>query len=225
MFRRMLVAAAVLAVGVAAAVDRTATVAAQGGESLKPAPDRRADEGKGPFKTLVIRGVTLIDGTGAPPQGPVDIVISGNRIASVRGAGTPGVPLRANRQPQNADHEIDGTGLYVMPGFVDVHVHAGGAPKNAEAEYAYKLWLAHGVTTVRGVSLAGHELTVKEKARSEKNEIVAPRIYNYQRPGSGWEKGSIDTAEAARAWVQWAAANAVDGLKLGSHRPEIMAAL
>ena len=226
MLKRLLVAATALAVGAFIAADRSAVVVvAQGGESLKAAPNRRADEGKGPFKTLVIRGVMLIDGTGAPPQGPVDIVISGNRISAVRGAGTPGVPLRANRAPQNPDHEIDGTGMYVMPGFVDVHVHAGGAPKNAEAEYAYKLWLAHGVTTVRGVSLAGHALTVSEKARSEKNEIVAPRIYNYQRPGSGWGKGGVDTPEAAREWVQWAAANGVDGLKLGAHRPEIMAAL
>ena len=44
--------------------------------------------------------------------------------------------------------------MYLMPGFVDMHVHGGGAPKNADAEYAYKLWLAHGVTTVRGVPLA-----------------------------------------------------------------------
>ena len=57
--------------------------------------------------------------------------------------------MRENRPPQNADHEIDARGMYVMPGFVDLHVHAGGAPKNADAEYAYKLWLAHGVTTVR----------------------------------------------------------------------------
>ena len=70
----------------------------------------------------------------------------------MRSAGTPGLPLRPERGPQ-ADHEIDATGMYLMPGFVDMHVHAGGAPKNAEAEYAYKLWLAHGVTTVRGVSL------------------------------------------------------------------------
>jgi imidazolonepropionase-like amidohydrolase len=225
MLKRLLVVAGAFAFGAFMAVDHSAVLVAQGGESLKAAPNRRADEGRGPFKTLVIRGAMLIDGTGAPPQGPVDIVISGNRIASVRGAGTPGLPLRQNRQPQPADHEIDGTGLYVLPGFVDLHVHAGGAPKNAEAEYAYKLWLAHGVTTVRGVSLAGHELTVKEKARSEKNEIVAPRIHNYQRPGSGWGKGPVDTPEAARAYVQWAAANGVDGLKLGSHRPEIMAAL
>jgi imidazolonepropionase-like amidohydrolase len=194
-------------------------------EGLTAAPARRADEGRGPFKTLVIRGVMLIDGTGAPPQGPMDIVVEGNRIASVRSAGTPGLPLRTNRQPQNPDHEIDGTGMYVMPGFVDLHVHAGGAPKNAEAEYAYKLWLAHGVTTVRGVSLTGNSLSVSEKQRSAKNEIVAPRIYNYQRPGSGWDRGGIDTPEAAREYVRWAAANGIDGLKLGAQRPDIMAAL
>jgi imidazolonepropionase-like amidohydrolase len=225
MLKRLLAAAAAVAVGVFMAVDRSTVLVAQGGESLKAAPNRRADEGRGPFKTLVIRGAMLIDGTGAPPQGPVDIVISGSRIASVRSAGTPGLPMRQNRQPQNADHEIDGTGMYVLPGFVDMHVHAGGAPKNAEAEYAYKLWLAHGVTTVRGVSLAGHDLAVKEKTRSEKNEIVAPRIYNYQRPGSGWGKGPVDTPQAALEWVNWAATNGVDGLKLGSHRPEIMEAL
>jgi imidazolonepropionase-like amidohydrolase len=224
MFKRILVAAAALTIGTLVAVDRTAVLVAQG-ESLKAAPNRRADEGKGPFKTLVIRGVTLIDGAGAPPQGPVDIVVSGNRITAIRGAGTPGLPMRANRGPQNPDHEIDGTGMYVMPGFVDLHVHAGGAPKNAEAEYAYKLWLAHGVTTVRGVSMAGNALTVSEKARSDKNEIVAPRIFNYQRPGAGWDKGSVDTPEAARDYVRWAAANGVDGLKLGSYRPEIMSAL
>jgi imidazolonepropionase-like amidohydrolase len=194
-------------------------------ESLTAAPGRGSGEGAGPFKTLVIRGAVLIDGTGAPPQAPVDIVVQGNRITSVRSAGTPGLPLRAKRPPDNPDHEIDGTGLYVMPGFVDVHVHAGGAPKNADAEYAYKLWMGHGVTTVRGVSLAGNPLSVKEKERSARNEIVAPRIFNYQRPGSGWDQGSTDTPEQARAWVRWAAQNSIDGMKLGAGRPEIMAAL
>jgi imidazolonepropionase-like amidohydrolase len=200
-------------------------IQAPGNAGLTPASARRADEGKGPFKTLVIRGVMLIDGTGAPPQGPMDIVVSGNRIASVRGAGTPGLPLRSGRQPQNADLEIDGTGMYLMPGFVDMHVHAGGAPKNAEAEYAYKLWLAHGVTTVRGVPLGGNSVTVQDKGRSERNEIVAPRIYNYQRPGSGWDRGGVTTPELAREYVRWAAANGIDGLKLGAERPDIMAAL
>ena len=36
---------------------------------VKPAPDRRADEGLGPYNQLIIRGVTLINGNGAPPIG------------------------------------------------------------------------------------------------------------------------------------------------------------
>lgn len=199
---------------------------AQGEQAqLIPAPPRRPDEGRGPFKIFVIRGVTLIDGTGAPPVGPVDIVIEQNRIAEIRSAGTPGLPLRQDRPPRNADFEIDGTGMYLLPGFIDLHVHAGGPPKNPEAEYPYKLWLAHGVTTVRGVPLTSNDLAVKEKERSGRNEIVAPRIYNYQRPGSGWGRGPVRTPEEARAWVRWAAQNGVDGLKLGAHPPEIMAAL
>ncbi len=195
------------------------------GESLTPAPARAPGEGFGPFKTMVIRGAILIDGTGSPPVGPVDIVVSGNRISAVRGAGTPGLPLRPNRPPEKPDYEIDATGMYVMPGFVDLHVHAGGAPKNPDAEYPYKLWLASGVTTVRGVSLTSNEMSVKEKERSARNEIVAPRIFNYQNPGNGWDQGPVDTPEAARAYVRWAANNGIDGLKLGAGRPEIMAAL
>jgi hypothetical protein len=201
-----------------------APAAAAQDESLRPAPNRRPNEGKGPFNTLVIRGATLIDGTGGPPRGPVDIVVQGNRITAVRGAGTPGLPLRANRGPQ-ADFEVDATGMYVMPGFVDLHVHGGGAPKNADAEYAYKLWLAHGVTTVRGVPLAGNAFTVSEKARSAKNEIVAPRIFNYQRAGVGWDRGAVEDPGKAAEWVIWAKQNGIDGLKLGSWEPGIMRSL
>jgi hypothetical protein len=190
-------------------------------ETLNPAPNRANGEGFGPYKTMVVRGAMLIDGTGGPPRGPVDIVVNGNRITQIRNAGTPGVPLRPNRGPQ-ADYEIDATGMYVMPGFVDLHVHAGGAPKNPDAEYPYKLWLAHGVTTVRGVPLTDNALAVKEKDRSARNEIVAPRIWNYQRPGSGWGKGIPKTADEAHAWVQWAHANGIDGIKLGAEWPELM---
>src|SRR5262245_8862873 len=202
-----------------------------------PAPNRRADEGRGPFPQLTIRGVMVIDGTGAPPYGPMDVTIANNRIQSVRGGGTPGVPARAGGAGRGGagrggtgagatqDNVIDATGMYLMPGFVDMHVHGGGAPKNAELEYAYKLWLAHGVTTVRGVPMATHPVTVSERTRSEKNEIVAPRIINYQRPGQGWPNGIVDTPEKAREWVRWGAANGLDGLKLGAEEPSIMAAL
>jgi dihydroorotase-like cyclic amidohydrolase len=190
-------------------------------ETLSPAPNRAPGEGFGPYKTMVVRGAMLIDGTGGPPRGPVDIVVSGNRITAIRNAGTPGLPMRLNRGPQ-ADHDIDAAGMYVLPGFVDLHVHAGGAPKNPDAEYPYKLWLAHGVTTVRGVPLTDNALAVKEKERSAKNEIVAPRIFNYQRPGAGWGKGVPRTLDEAHAWVAWAHENGIDGIKLGAEWPELM---
>lgn len=177
-------------------------------QGVKPAPDRRADEGLGPFETLVIRGGILIDGTGGPPRGPVNIVIKKNRISSI-----------GRRMPRNADHVIDATGMYILPGFVDMHTHCGGNPKAPEAEYVYKLWLAHGVTTVRGVPLGPNEWTVKEKMRSANNEIVAPRIWNYQRPRG------VNTVKEAHEWVAKARSRGIDGLKLGSYRPEIMAAL
>ena len=216
-FRRVVLALPILIL--------TAAAGAQQRDPLKGAPDRRADEGKGPFKTLVIRGVMLIDGTGAPPTRPdgrhrlgqPDLVDSRRRHA--------GLPLRQNRGPQ-ADHEIDATGMYLMPGFVDMHVHAGGAPKNADAEYAYKLWLAHGVTTVRGVPLGRNAFTVSEKERSAKNEIVAPRIFNYQRPGQRLGPGRRRHAgEGARVGAVGGEANGIDGLKLGAERPRSMAAL
>ena len=43
----------------------------------------------GPYERLVIRGATLIDGTGAPPVGPVDIVVEGDRIVEIRRVGNP----------------------------------------------------------------------------------------------------------------------------------------
>ena len=55
-------------------------MAADDGPKMVPAPDRGPDDGEGPYGRLIIRGATLIDGTGAPPIGPVDIVIENNRI-------------------------------------------------------------------------------------------------------------------------------------------------
>ncbi|MFG1705343.1 hypothetical protein ACFLIM_19315 [Nonomuraea sp. M3C6] len=185
-----------------------------------PTPPRGKNEGRGPFKKLVIRGVNVIVGAGGKVVGPVDIVIKGNRIAEI-------IPIDPNapkqRNPRDADHEIDATGMWVMPGLVDEHTHTGTG--NSPRTYAYKLWLAHGVTTVRGVTVAAHADAVRDKEASERNEIVAPRIVNYQTPGNGWDGGQIDSGEKAAAWVAWAATNGVDGIKFFGDRvygrPEI----
>jgi imidazolonepropionase-like amidohydrolase len=192
----------------------------------KAAPDRRAGEGEGPFDRLVIRGITLIDGTGAPPQGPVDVVVQNNRITEVKSVGFPKISIDAKGRPAKGTREIDGTGMYLMPGFIDLHTHTGG-PQAPEAEYVYKLWLGHGVTTVRGVPSGPMGWSLTERDRSAKNQIVAPRIYSYHVPfsGEGWDATKLQTPETAREWVRWAAGRGIDGLKMMAFDPEIMAAL
>jgi cytosine/adenosine deaminase-related metal-dependent hydrolase len=188
----------------------------------RPGPAR--SEGEGPFQSLVIRGVTVIDGTGAPPYGPVDIVVEGNRITRIVNVGTPGRPLRTEGRP-TATKVLDATGMYVLPGLVDNHLHTGDPRKTPDAEYVYKLWLAHGITTGRGVEFGPFQFSMSEKARSAKNEITAPRMFAYLRPGQGWDKGPVRTPEQAKEWVRWIKQAGADGMKLNAHPPRIMKAL
>ena len=122
--------------------------------------------------------------------------------------------------------------MFLMPGLVDMHAHTGGAGKAPQAEYTYKLWMGNGITTSRGVPHGGFEWQLREKAKSARNEIVAPHMFAYASPGSGegWGERPIDSPETARDWVRWAAneeieGQRIDGLKLGSLDPEIMEAI
>ncbi|WP_114954560.1 amidohydrolase family protein [Sphingosinicella terrae] len=220
--RGCLAAAAALA-AMAAPIALTAQPSAK---AMARVADRQPGEGEGPFRRLVIRGAMMVDGSGAPPRGPVDIVIAGNRIEAIVAAGTPGLPLPADRPPRNADREIDASGMYVLPGFVDVHGHNGDPDKAPDAGYGYRLWLAHGVTTVRGVPLySGRDNpSLDDRRRSQENSIVAPRLFAYMALGDGWSGGDIATPEAARAWVRWAAAQGYDGVKLFNDVPAAVAA-
>src|SRR5688572_1129474 len=220
-FKRLAAAAVMLAVATAATQLRAQGADGADAPRMERVPDRQPGEGEGPYRRLAIRGVTLIDGSGAPPRGPVDIIVAGNRIESIRGAGTPGLPLAPDREPRDADREIDATGMYVLPGFVDVHGHNGDPDKAPNATYGYRLWLAHGVTTVRGVPLYSgpDNMSLSDRQRSSANAIVAPRLFAYMALGDGWDGGEVTTPERARAWVRWAAAQGYDGVKLFNSGP------
>ncbi len=192
-------------------------------EVLK-APER--SEGEGPYAQLIIRGATLINGTGAPPIGPVDIVVENNRISSITVVGFPGVPIEPSDRPEALDgsKEIDAHGMYVLPGLVDMHGHIGGSSQGAYAEYVFKLWMAHGITTIRDPSCDnGLDWVLEHKRKSASNEITAPRIFAYTTFGQGNE-GPITSAAMAREWVKDNASNGADGIKFFGAAPEIMEA-
>jgi hypothetical protein len=189
---------------------------------ITKAPDRK--EGEGPWPQLILRGAMLINGTGAPPAGPVDIVIEKNRIVSAAAVGYPGVAVKDARRPKLAPggKEIDCSGMFVMPGFIDMHGHIGGTAQGTPAEYVFKLWMAHGITTIREPSCGnGLDWVLDQKAKSAKNLITAPRIYAYTAFGMG-SKQPIQNALQAVEWVRDNATRGADGIKFFGASPEVM---
>ncbi len=191
---------------------------------IEPAPPRA--EGDGPFDRLILRGGILIDGTGAPPVGPVDIVIEHDRIAEIVSVGYPGVPIRPEDRPaaRPGDRELDVEGMYILPGLVDMHGHIGGTAQGTPAEYVFKLWMGHGITTVRDPSSGnGIDWTVEHARKSAANEITAPRIEPYIAFGRFWDR-PVTTPEDARQWVRFIKQKGATGIKFFGAPPEIMEA-
>ncbi|WP_019026469.1 amidohydrolase family protein [Colwellia piezophila] len=188
------------------------------------APDRTA--GNGPYKRLILRGGIIINGEGAPARGPMDIVIENDRIVKIVNVGNPGVPIAPTRRPEArpGDKEINIEGQYVMPGFIDMHGHIGGSADNIPAEYVFKLWLAHGITTVREPgSFNGIDWVMEHVKRSENNSIAAPRIVPYFMFGLGLDE-NITTPKQAKKWVKSIAKKGAKGIKFFGSTPEIMTA-
>ncbi|MFN2325615.1 MAG: amidohydrolase family protein [Gemmatimonadales bacterium] len=189
---------------------------------------------------LVIRNATVISGRGSPtnnrampPEGPVDLVIENGRIVNIvlmdpvnRAGHGP------NFQRPTGDLVIDATGLTVIPGLVEMHTHLRppGDDYGAQSlDYAYRLYLGHGITTVRDAGTgAGLARMTEQRRLSERNEIVAPRLVLCQRwplPLRAWDAGH--TPEAARAMVrefQRLGADCVKISKSPGHYPDVMAA-
>jgi imidazolonepropionase-like amidohydrolase len=193
------------------------------------------------YHRLVIRGATIVSGRGAPgsprampPEGPVDLVIEGNTIVDL----VPMDPVNARGygrsfQRPTGDKVIDATGMYVIPGLVEMHAHLpapGGELGPHALEYAYRLYLGHGVTTVRDAGTgAGLARMVEQRRLAERNEIVAPRLVLCQRwplPLREWDEG--DTPDKARAMVRRFKALGADCVKVSKspgQYPDVLQAI
>ncbi len=82
---------------------------------------------------VLLRGGWVVDGSGAPPW-RADLAVAGARIAAV-----------GRIDAATAAREVDVSGRYLLPGFVDTHVHADALAATAPVQLAA---LAQGVTTV-----------------------------------------------------------------------------
>src|SRR3954447_15505368 len=93
---------------------------------------RRLSSWEQPMDDLLIRGATVIDGTGGAPRS-VDVAVRDGRISAVEA-----------RRSETAAREIDGTGRVLAPGFIDIHTHSDFTlPLNPLAEAKIR----QGVTT------------------------------------------------------------------------------
>lgn len=158
-----------------------AAAAAALGLALAPA---RAED-------LVIENVTLVDGTGGPPQPGMAVGIAAGRFTFV-------TPMTAATRV--AGRRLDGSGQFLMPGLIDAHIHLRGAGADGRHDRQQGLaalasFLFAGVTTVYD---AGNQADYIMGLRADERagRILAPRILS---------TGSIVTYPGSHG-SQWAVA-------------------
>ncbi len=166
--------------------------------------------------TTVIRGATVIDGTGTAPRA-TDLFVRDGRIAAIGPALT--VPSGAR--------EVDGRGTWIVPGLIDVHVHLDtpmvfqitDEEKARIIDHNPRAFLYNGVTTVLNVSSAP-EWIFDLRARQQAGRILAPRIFATGRsitPDGGWGSrhgGALTDAASTRATVRQYLDMGADAIKV-----------
>jgi imidazolonepropionase-like amidohydrolase len=160
-----------------------------------------------PESSLLLRDITLIDGTGAPPREHASVLVRSGVIEEI------GDALEAR-----GAHVVEGRGRFLIPGLWDAHVHLTYGD-----ETILGVLVANGVTSVRDL---GGDLDVLNswRARIEKGELVGPRIFRAGPTVDGPKPGlpnrlEITNAEEARAAVVRLQELGVDFIKIHNAVP------
>ncbi|HEU0053264.1 MAG TPA: amidohydrolase family protein, partial [Longimicrobium sp.] len=130
------------------------------------------------------------------------VVVRGDRIAEVG-------PTRSVRVPAGA-RRVDGRGKWLIPGLAEMHGHI--PPPNAPPAYTENtlfLYVASGITTVRGMLGYPNQLDLRERAK--RGEIVAPNLY---LAGPSFNGQSVSSPEQAVGMVRAQKAEGWDLLKV-----------
>lgn len=171
--------------------------------------------------SLALMHVTVIDGTGAPPQSDMTVIIIGYRIAEIAKSSTIKIPRTART--------IDATGSFVIPGLWDMHAHPDDPelwpvnPPPKEKEKLLTLLIANGVTGIRDM---GGDLKLLQEWRAQvgNGTFVSPHLYAcgplLDGPKPMWPGSvAISTAEQGRQAVRDLKKQRADFVKVYSLLP------
>ncbi len=115
------------------------------------------------YELLVLDGVTIIDGTGAPLKSSMSITIKNGKITAINKQGEADYPR--NAKILKLDNK------YVIPGLIEMHGHMNG-----DLEELCKTMLAFGITSLRNPAAAAEEM-VAFRDKVAAGEAIGPRIF------------------------------------------------
>ncbi|HVS13672.1 MAG TPA: amidohydrolase family protein [Thermoanaerobaculia bacterium] len=181
---------------VTATVTATAVLIATALTALACRPAAREVEGD-----LAFVGATVLPMDGRDRLESHTVVIAGDRIVAV--APSDAVTVSADTKV------IDAAGKFLMPGVAEMHGHY---PQDAESQLARDvlfLYVANGVTFVRGMQGGAQHLPLRDAI--ERGEVLGPRLLVSAPMLHG---GAVTDPDQAEALVREAAAAGFDHLKV-----------
>ncbi len=105
---------------------------------------------------------------------------------------------------------VSGTGKFLVPGLTEMHAHIPSAEAGEmERDRVFSLFVANGVTTVRG--MLGHPVHLEWRSKAEEGDLLAPRIIT---AGPSFNGNSVSDPDQAERMVREQAAAGYDFLKL-----------
>ncbi len=138
-------------------------------------------------ETVLIRGGRLLDGSGNPWI-RADVLLRGDRVEAV-----------GDLSGRSADRVVDANGLYVAPGFIDTHSHAGGGLATPGLSHARPL-LAQGITTIFANPDGGGPTDLAEQRSELMADGLGVNVAQFVSHGGvrGEVLGTEDRAPSAR---------------------------
>lgn len=121
-----------------------------------------------PEGSTLIRAGALWDGLSPTLRYDVDILVKKNRIAWVR-------PHQAGSESQ-AERFIDASGLTVMPGLIETHIHPLTLYQGGQVGQWLPLMLSYGLTTGQSVGGPLHQ-SIELRESLESGNLIGPRLF------------------------------------------------